>query len=245
MCATDTYIRIYQRFRRLTFVPDSKRIVISPFLVSWISPSIQANSGSSTQTWDPTTRLSWPACAFKRIISALSFVDMQTKWWDFAPTLQVKVNHINEANDAIFTSQHSKGYLVKHPLNFKNIVTQCEMESVKEIITIANKMLCTQMNPGISYSNLGLHHQSLPSNVEKWLENIVSLWVQGVNYLAELSAYLSNSNWKKLATVIYISYPFLDVKIERLKMGVTPGKWRCRRGFTITWLFTRRWSNLC
>jgi len=65
VCATDTYIRIYHIFRILTLVPDSKRIVTSSLLDSWISPFIQANSGSSTQTWDPTTKLTLSACIQK------------------------------------------------------------------------------------------------------------------------------------------------------------------------------------
>lgn len=53
-----TCIWIYNRFRGLTFGPDSYITVISSLFDSWISPSIQAKSGSSIQTWDPTTKLS-------------------------------------------------------------------------------------------------------------------------------------------------------------------------------------------
>lgn len=66
-------------------------------------------------------------------------------------------------------------------------------------------MLGTQMNPRISYSKPGSHHQNLPTNVKQITLNIGSPRVQQVNCLAELSI----SDWKRLAINILPSVVML------------------------------------
>jgi len=57
-----TWYKVLETTQQLTAFRDAQFTVISSPLTSTTSPSIQASSGSSTQTKDPTIELTWAAC---------------------------------------------------------------------------------------------------------------------------------------------------------------------------------------